>query len=142
MNARSTTESWNGQADVIVVGSGLAGLAAAIEARTAGSDVLVLEKMKGYGGNSTISDGVMAAAGTDLQKKAGISDSPELLIKDMLRAGLHLNHLELVRTVAERSAEAFRWTIDFLGMTYQDRVDQFGGHSVPRCYTPLRRSGS
>ncbi len=142
MTFRKTEQTWDDQADVVVVGSGFAGLAAAIEARAAGSNVLVIEKAKGYGGNSTISDGVMAAAGTDLQKKAGITDSPDLLAEDMLRAGLHLNQVELVRTVAEHSVEAFRWTIDFLGMTYQNRVDQFGGHSVPRCYTPLRRSGS
>ena len=142
MTSKETRQPWDDQTDVVVVGSGFAGLAAAIEARTAGSKVLVIEKMKGYGGNSTISDGVMAAAGTDLQKKAGITDSPDLLADDMLRAGLHLNQAELVRTVAERSVEAFRWTIDFLGMTYQNRIDQFGGHSVPRCYTPLRRSGS
>ena len=126
---------------MIVVGSGFAGLSAAIEARITGSNVLVLEKTKGYGGNSFISDGVMAAAGTELQKNADILDSADRMAEDMLRAGLGLNQADLVRTVAERSLEAFRWTIDFLGMVYQNRVDQFGGHSVPRCYTPLRRSG-
>ncbi|RLB99320.1 MAG: flavocytochrome c [Deltaproteobacteria bacterium] len=142
MTRVTTVKRWDRQTDVVVVGSGLAGLAAAIEARIAGSDVLVLEKMKGYGGNSAISDGVMAAAGTALQRRAGIVDSADRMAEDMRRAGLGLNQADLVHTVAQRSVEAFRWTIDFLGMTYQKRVDQFGGHSVPRCYTPLRRSGS
>ena len=103
--------------------------------------VTVLEKMKGFGGNSTISDGVIAAPGTALQRAAGIEDSPALMAQDMLRAGLGLNHPELVRIVAEGAEAAFRWTAEEVGVIYQDRVDQFGGHSVPRCYTPHRRSG-
>ena len=50
---------WDEETDIVVIGSGLAGLAAAIEAKNAGCSVIVLEKMKGYGGNSSISDGVM-----------------------------------------------------------------------------------
>ncbi len=50
---------WNESADVVIVGSGFAGLSAAIEANKAGASVIILEKMKGYGGNSVISDGVM-----------------------------------------------------------------------------------
>ncbi len=55
-------ESWHEEADVVVVGSGFAGLAAAIEAEMAGASVIILEKMKGRGGNSVISDGCVAAA--------------------------------------------------------------------------------
>jgi flavocytochrome c len=133
---------WNESADVIIVGSGFAGLSAAIEARKAGASVLIMEKMGGYGGNSVISDGVMAAAGTEMQKQAGISDSPELMFEDMMRAGLGLNHPDLVQTVTESSKETFEWTIDYLGVRYKTRVDQFGGHSVPRSYTTHNRSGS
>lgn len=62
--------------DVIVVGSGFAGLAAALEAKSHGLDVLVIEKMAVYGGNSTINGGAFAVAGSPLQKEAGIEDSP------------------------------------------------------------------
>jgi flavocytochrome c len=133
---------WDEAADILVIGSGFAGLAAAIEAKNAGSSVIIIEKMKGYGGNSTISDGVMAAAGTPMQSKAGIDDSAELMYKDMIRAGLGLNHPELVRTVADNSYDALCWTMKYLGVKYKDRLDQFGGHSVPRCYTTHNRSGS
>ena len=47
-------DHWDESCDVLVVGSGIAGLAAAIEARNGKCDVIVIEKMKGYGGNSTI----------------------------------------------------------------------------------------
>jgi len=135
-------ENWDEIADVVVIGSGFAGLTAAIEARNAGASVIILEKMKARGGNSIISDGGIAAAGTLMQEKAGIKDSPELMYSDMLKAGLGLNYPELVRVVAEQSNEVLQWSIDYLGVKYLERVDQFGGHSVPRCYTPLHVSGS
>jgi len=134
--------TWDKETDVVVVGSGFAGLAAAIEARLAGCGVTVLEKMKGFGGNSTISDGCIAAADTDLQRKAGIVDSPELMYQDMLAAGLGLNQPELVRVVTQKSNETFTWTRDFLGVVYQERVGWFGGHSLARSHAPVNRSGA
>ena len=135
-------QTWDEEADIIIVGSGFAGLAAAIEAKKAGSSVIILEKMKGYGGNSTISDGVIAAAATPMQADSKIVDSAQLMYEDMRKAGLGLNQPELVRLLTEKSSETFQWTINFLGVKYLDRVDQFGGHSVPRCYTTHNRSGS
>jgi flavocytochrome c len=135
-------KNWDEIADVVVIGSGFAGLTAAIEARNAGASVIIIEKMKAPGGNSIISDGGIAAAGTLMQEKAGIKDSPELMYSDMLKAGLGLNHPELVREVVEKSNEVLQWSIEYLGVKYLDRVDEFGGHSVPRCYTALKVSGS
>jgi len=133
---------WDEITDVIIIGSGFAGLAAAIEACNAGASVIILEKMHAPGGNSIISDGGIAAAGTEIQNKLGIKDSPDLMYKDMLKAGLSLNHPELVRVVTEKSNEVLEWSIKYLGVEYMDRIDIFGGHSVPRCYTPVGVSGS
>lgn len=127
--------------DIVVIGSGLAGLAAAIEAAQAGSSVTVLEKMKITGGNTRISDGSLSAPGNYLQQKMGIEDSPELFCSDMLKAGLGLNHPELVRIVADRAAEAIDWTRKELGVRYLDRLDRFGGHSVARSLTTRSHSG-
>lgn len=135
-------ENWDEEADVIIIGSGFAGLAAAIEAKNAGASVVILEKMKGFGGNSTISDGVIAAAGTTLQEKFEIQDSPQLMYSDMMKAGLGLNHPELAKTVAEKSGETFQWTVDYLGVQYIERVRQFGGHTVPRGHNPKKGAGA
>jgi len=134
--------NWSEITDVVVIGSGFAGLAAAIEAHNAGASVIILEKMNAPGGNSIISDGGIAAAGTEMQSKLGIKDSPELMYKDMLKAGLSINYPELVRQVTEKSNEVLQWSIDYLGVEYMERLDIFGGHSVPRCYTPVGVSGS
>ncbi len=56
---------WDEQKDVVVIGSGLAGLCSAIEANRAGDSVTVIEKMKATGGNTLISDGGVAAATFD-----------------------------------------------------------------------------
>jgi len=129
------------ETDIIVIGSGFAGLASAIEASEAGASVIVLEKMLAPGGNSAISDGGIAAPCTEYQEKAGIVDSPELMYQDMITAGEALNYPELVKVVTEGAKNAFLWSKDYLGVKYLDRVDIFGGHSVARCYTPESVSG-
>ena len=121
--------------DVVVIGTGFAGLAAAIEARNAGASVCILEKMNACGGNSIISDGGIAAPDTVLQRQNGIIDSKELLYKDMFKAGQGLNHPDLVKTLVDNACQAFEWSEDYLGVEYLNKIDIFGGHSVFRCYT-------
>jgi flavocytochrome c len=135
-------KKWNERTDIVVIGSGLAGLSAAIEAAEAGASVLVLEKMKGTGGNTRISDGGVAAPNNYLQRARGVADSPEILEQDMFRAGLGLNNPELVKILAEKANDAVEWTRHRLGVAYQDRLDRFGGHSVARCLTTKNHTGA
>ena len=128
---KTTTECF----DVIVVGSGFAGLAAAIEAKRAGASVVVLEKMKAAGGNSIISDGGIAVPAAREQRELHIEDSKELFYEDMMRAGLNCNQPALVRALAEGANEAFEWSKSYLSVPYLDKIEIFGGHSVPRCFT-------
>ena len=140
--AAAMPKKWNETFDVVVVGSGFAGLAAAYEAKKAGASVVVLEKMRTPGGNSIINGGVVSAAGSPMEARDGIKDSPELLLKDMLTAGLNLNHVELARLVAYESNNTVQWTINELGVKYKDSLSQEGGHSVPRMYSTYNQSGS
>ena len=140
--AAELPKKWDKTVDVVVIGSGFAGLAAALEANEAGSKVLILEKMPTPGGNSIINGGLMAATGSPLQTKEGIKDSPELMFQDMLKAGLHMNHPELARMVADQSLNALMWTLDFLKVQYMPRVTHLGGHSVPRSYLTTINSGA
>lgn len=133
---------WDEVYDVIVVGSGFAGLAAAIEARESGANVIILEKMRIPGGNSAISGGLLAAGGSPLQQKYDIQDSADLMLKDMLEAGTGLNHRKLAKIVADESASVLQWTIEYLGVEYIDTLSHLGGHSVPRTYMTSSGSGS
>ena len=127
--------------DVIVVGSGFAGLSVAIEAALGNAEVIVLEKMKAVGGNSIISDGGIAAWGTEEQQSEGIIDTADRMFEDMMRSGEGLNDPKIVRLICDHASEAYEWSKNFLGVKYMPRVNLFGGHSVPRCYTPEDISG-
>lgn len=126
--------------DVIVVGSGFAGLAAALEARLGGAKVLLIEKMPAYGGNSAINGGAFSVAGTPLQKKFGIQDSPEQMLADMIKSGRGLSHVDLLKMVVNGSLPAYEFTLRH-GVKYKDFVQHFGGHSVPRTLQTVESTG-
>jgi flavocytochrome c len=128
--------------EVIVIGSGFAGLTAAIECKMNGGDVVVLEKMKAVGGNSIISDGGIAAPNTDEQHNLDIIDSAELMFEDMMKSAEGLNDPLITQIVCEHALEAYQWSKEVLRVKYMPRVDIFGGHQVPRCYSPDPLSGS
>ena len=135
-------DEWDEEFDVVVIGSGFAGLSAAYEAQKAGSSVTVLEKMPSLGGNSAISGGVWSVGGTPLQEAQGIEDSPERLLEDMLAAGLDMNHVELARKVAFESLDSLMWSIEEIGVEYTETLTQLGGHAVARAYGTVDGTGA
>lgn len=143
MAAAPKTQHWDETVDVVVIGSGFAGLAAAIEAKKAGANVVVLEKMATFGGNSIINGGILTATGCPQQKLHKIEDSVDLLEKDILAAGNYMNYSEKVRYLAEHALSNYEWTVKELGVQYlPDAIGQEGGHSVPRYVTTTNGSGS
>ena len=132
---------WNETHDVIVVGSGFAGLSAAIEARGRGANVLVVEKMPVYGGNSIVNGGDFAAPGNRFQKEEGVDDSPGMMLKDMLAAGHNLNHPDLAGIICEQANEALEWAQTVIGAEFT-RLNFHGGHSVKRSVQTVNQSGS
>ena len=83
---------------VIVVGGGLAGVSAAIEAHSAGSHVIVLEKEKDLGGNSAKASSGINGVGSQTQKKRGVNDSVDLFVKDVVEVCCwHLLLFDLLR---------------------------------------------
>jgi thiamine biosynthesis lipoprotein ApbE len=95
---------------VIVVGSGLAGMAAAIEAAEARAHVILLEKESKLGGNSAKATSGINGWGTDSQAELGIADEERLFERDTFRSGKsgHCNP-SLVRTLSTKSAPAIHW---------------------------------
>lgn len=129
--------------DVIVIGTGFAGLAAAAKAAERGNKVLILEKMGRVGGNSVVNGGAFAVPNSRVQKQFGIQDSKELFIKDALKAGLGINHVEMLELIADRAQEVFDFAAK-CGARFQadKKPTQFGGHSVPRTIGTDNMSGS
>ena len=127
---------------VAVIGSGFAGLSAAMEAANSGAGrVVIFEKMNKAGGNSIMNAGQIAAVGSPSQEKAGIKDSVQLMKKDMLAAGINLNHPNLLEKMIRESYETVKWTQSEFGIKYRDRVTQMGGHSVPRTLSTENHCG-
>lgn len=120
--------------DIVIIGAGGAGLTAAVQATEMGADVIVLEKMPMAGGNTLRATGGLNACNTDVQKEKGVEDSVELFVEDTMKGGHNENDPELVRTLAENSADTVKW-LTKLGADLSD-LGRTGGASVPRAHRP------
>ena len=88
-------------ADIIVVGAGIAGLAAALDAGNAGAEVLVLDANSVGGGHAVIAGG-FALVGTELQAERGYADTPDIAFSDLMAWGEDADP-EWVRQYVEHS---------------------------------------
>ncbi|MBQ3587669.1 MAG: flavocytochrome c [Oscillospiraceae bacterium] len=122
-------------ADIVVIGAGGAGMTAAIKAVQDGAtNVVIVEKTAMAGGNTLRATGGLNAAETTFQDRDGIEDSIQLFIDDTMKGGKNINDPELVKYMAENSAEALYWAND-LGADLTV-VGLFGGASVKRIHRP------
>jgi fumarate reductase flavoprotein subunit len=128
--------------DVLVIGAGGCGLAAAIAAHDAGASVAIVEKMDRPGGNSALSTGSVPAAASRFQKEAGIEDSSDRFYEDLMRISGGSDCPELVRRMVETSAATVEWLIDEVGarMVFISAYKHIG-HTVPRLHAPISRRG-
>ncbi|EMM6760792.1 flavocytochrome c [Pluralibacter gergoviae] len=124
--------------DVVVVGSGGAGLAAAIQAHDEGASVLIVEKMPTIGGNTIKASAGMNAAETRFQRVKGIQDSKELFYAETLKGGGNKNNPELLQRFVENAPEAIEW-LARRGIMLND-ITTTGGMSIDRTHRP--RDGS
>ena len=136
---------WDRQADVVVIGSGAAGMPAAIVAREAGASVIVVEAEPHIGGHAITSGGNLPlGGGTRYQKKYGIEDSPELFFRDLTDWSVvenngfppyRYNDREIIHAFADNSVAAFEFLLAH-GVRVIDRPPNNIGHeigvSVPR----------
>ncbi|QQO09414.1 flavocytochrome c [Breznakiella homolactica] len=128
--------------DVVVVGAGGAGLAAAVEAAQAGSKVALLEKTMFPGGNTLVSGGGLNVPGSALQIRQGVKDTPEKFEEDTYLSGDSRANRDLVRVMAFNALDASNWLIETIHVEFMpDRLQQFGGHSVPRALVSKGNKG-
>ena len=129
--------------DVVVVGGGGAGLAAAIEAREHGARVLLLEKNLQLGGSTSWSIGSVTSTGTPHQKKLGIVDSPDDHWTDMPGFAGDLDardNPELRRILCNEIPETFQWLLDS-GVRFMGPMPE-PPHRQPRMHNVLPNSRS
>jgi succinate dehydrogenase/fumarate reductase flavoprotein subunit len=139
VNSQKLPSDWDREADVVVIGSGAAGLPAAIVAREAGASVIVVEAENHIGGHAITSGGNLPlGGGTSYQKKHGIKDSPDLFFQDLTDWTVvesngfppyRYNDREIIRVFADNSVAAFEFLLAH-GVKVIDRPPNSVGHEI------------
>ena len=121
---------WHTTADFVIVGSGAAGSAAAVEAREAGLEVLVMDRAAG-GGATAMSGGVLyAGGGTSVQREAGVEDTPRNMFEYLRLETQGCVTDETLREFCEQSAPTVDWLeahgVEFRARLYEKKTSYPG----------------
>ena len=127
---------WDLSADVVIVGSGAAGLPASIAAAEAGASVIIVEQNYDIGGHGIQSGGNIAlGGGTSLQKKFGVEDSPDKMFEALVNwRDYRFSDREIVRAFCDESPATFEFLVAH-GVKFPDRPPlgaDGGPHDVTR----------
>jgi len=131
------------EADVVVIGAGGAGLAAAISAEQNGAKVIVVEKMPKVGGNTILAGGAVNAVEDRSEFAIKQNDSVYWHYTQTLSGGDYQGDPELVMTLVENAYDAIQWTKE-LGMEWlgEDAVFTVSGGLWPRAWKPAMVAGT
>ncbi len=137
---------WDQTYDVVVVGAGFAGMAAAHSAQENGATTLLIDKMPTVGGNSAINGGQYAAytssIAADLQAELGLpADTAEQHIADTIAGGGNLSNPELVEVMVNGSPMYLNILLEN-GLVVRDTLAMPGGHNGYRTYVTENSIGS
>lgn len=126
-----------------IVGGGACGMVAALAARDAGIDCLVLEREAVPAGNTALSSGMIPACCTKLQRGRGIADDPAIMAHDIQAKARGTAAAVLVDRICRESGPTVDWLIDRHGIELE-LVEGFlyPGHSRMRMHAPPSRTGA
>lgn len=136
-----TPEKWDVTTEVLVVGTGGAGLAAAVSAAENGAKVTIIEKLGFVGGNTLISSGYYNCCDPERQKPQGIEDSVEKHIQQTLAAGDGRADPKLVRILCSQGLDTLHW-LEGLGLKFRPTVMQVYGALWPRSHLATEPKGT
>src|SRR5262249_34543137 len=110
---------WNAQVPLLIIGAGAAGLCAALAAKEAGVDAVVIERDAVPSGSTARSAGLIPAAGTRFQRAKGIADGPDRLAADIQRKAHGEAAAALVETIARGSAPLIEWLAERYALPFE-----------------------
>lgn len=120
-------------ADVIVVGGGGAGMAAATRLAQLGKSVILVEKSGFLGGAISVSGGNQVVMGSQLQIDNGVADdSVESMVADFEANGANKNNKEILTLFAENVGATTDWLVANCGITFEEGLHQLGEYSHNR----------
>ncbi len=129
------------RSDVVIVGGGGAGLAAAVSALENGASVTIIEKMGYLGGSTNVCGGAFNASGTSYQKALGIDDNAEKHFQNTMKGGHNTNNPELVRYLADHATETLHW-MEAMGLQVNPKVGAATGALFQRSHYPDPAGGN
>jgi fumarate reductase flavoprotein subunit len=131
------------EADVVVIGAGACGLTAALRAQAAGAEVIVLERDASPSGSTSMSSGFVPAPGSRSQRAAGVDDSPEIFLADILRKSHGTADERLARLAVTTISPAMDWLAEVAGIEWMV-LDEFlyPGHSRHRMHAVPEKTGA
>jgi fumarate reductase flavoprotein subunit len=143
----STGVTFDVSCDVLVAGGGAAGLIAALRAKQAGADVLVVERDAVPRGSTALSAGLIPAAETRFQRAAGIADSKAQFAHDIMAKAHGEPRGEpdprAVATVVDAVGPAIEWLAETHHMPFSVITNfTYPGHSAARMHGLPSRSGA
>jgi fumarate reductase flavoprotein subunit len=140
MSLMQVPQKWDGEADIIVIGGGNAGLPAAITAHDKGAKVIVIEASSGMASSLAMIAGGTPFTNTDMQEKEGIKDSPDQFYDEAVKVSG--GDPEIWRALADRQSEVYRWLLSIGAKPVKlvlapghvvRRMIQFEGHGPALC---------
>jgi len=135
-------EKFEARVPLLIIGAGAAGLCAALAAKEASVEAVVIERDAVPAGSTALSAGLIPAAATRFQRAKGISDSAQTLAADIQRKAHGEADGAVVEAVAENSAPLIEWLSDRYDFPF-DVVDNFNypGHAALRMHGLPSRTG-
>ncbi len=135
-------ETLGSHVPILIVGAGAAGLCAALAAKEADVDAVVIERDAVPSGSTALSAGLIPAAGTRFQRAKGIADNPATFAADIQRKAKGEADPAVVEAVAQGAGSVIEWLAERYGLPF-DVVDNFNypGHSALRMHGLPSRTG-
>lgn len=128
---------------VVVVGAGACGLVAALAAHDAGAEVMILERDENPQGSTSLSAGLIPAAGSRLQAQAEIDDSPEVFAGDIIAKTHDRTPPDMALVAARASGPMIDWLTESHGIEFELVTGfLYPGHSRMRMHGPKSRTGA
>ena len=142
MTVLAPPDSFDIDVETLIVGGGAAGMVAALAAHEAGQHVLVVEADAVPQGSTALSAGLIPAAGTTLQRDAGIEDTAAIFAADIQAKAKGENDQTLVDAMASTSARVIDWLTQTHGLPFSVVTDfDYPGHSRRRMHGLPSRAG-
>jgi succinate dehydrogenase/fumarate reductase flavoprotein subunit len=131
------------QTDVLIIGGGGAGMCAALEAHERGASCIILEADNKLGGATALCSGVFYAAGTSIQRAAGVlDDTPDAMFEYIVTLNRAAVRPDIVRVLCENSSEGLDFLIN-LGANFPvDHLVGGGRHRVARGHSCTGKGGN